>query len=206
VTSPDATAKFGTPVFYAAIGRAFVVMCWVVPSLAVIEFFDQRLDNELDYRLGIRPKEVSGLPGILFAPLVHNGWDHYLANSGPLIILGTFALAGGTRRFVNATWLIAVTSGLAVWIMTPEGYLVLGASGVVFGWLGLLFVRGLVDRTSWSFMVALVAGLLFGWQLYLLQPTDDSISWQGHLFGFIGGAVAAIVTRRPKPKPAPKPG
>ncbi len=205
MTSPDATAKFGTPVFYAAIGRAFVMMCWIVPALAAVELLDQRLGNALDHRLGIRPHEVSGLPGVLFAPFVHNGWDHYLANSAPLIILGTFALAGGSRRFAIATLLIVVTAGLAAWIMAPQGRLLLGASSVAFGWLGLLFVRGIVDRTLWSFMVALLAALLVGWRLYLPQAPDESVSWQGHLSGFIAGAVAAIATRRPKPKPAPKP-
>jgi membrane associated rhomboid family serine protease len=171
-------------------------MCAIVPFLAFVELVDQRLDGALDRHLGIRPHHVSGLDGILFAPFVHNGWDHLLANSSPLIILGTFALAAGTRRFLLSTWLIAVVSGFGVWFLTPSDYLVLGASGVAFGWLGLLFMRGLVERSWWHLAVALVAGLLYGWQLTLLVPTDDSISWQGHLFGFIGGVLAALLIRR----------
>jgi membrane associated rhomboid family serine protease len=197
VTYPDDAARFGTPAFYAALGRAFVVMCGVVPVLAFIEFIDHRLDGALDERLGIRPHQVSGLDGILFAPFVHNGWDHLLANSSPLIILGTFALSAGTTRFLAATWLIAISSGLGVWFLTPPNYLVLGASGIAFGWLGLIFMRGLVERSWWHLAVALMAGLLYGWQLALLMPTDEMISWQGHLFGFVGGVLAAIVTRRP---------
>ena len=188
--------RFGTPAFYASLGRAFVAMCAVVPVLALIELVDQRLDGALDAQLGIRPHHLSGLDGILFAPLVHNGWDHLLANSSPLIILGTFALAAGTKRFLAATWLIAVVSGLGVWFLTPPTYLVLGASGIAFGWLGLLFMRGVVERSWWHLAVALVAGLLYGWQLTLLLPTDESISWQGHLFGFAGGMLAAVFTRR----------
>jgi membrane associated rhomboid family serine protease len=202
VTLPDDSARFGTPAFYAALGRAFVVMCGVVPMLALVELIDQRYDGALDLRLGIRPKQASGLDGILFAPFVHSGWEHLLANSSPLIILGTFALAAGTKRFLVATWMIAVASGLAVWFLTPPNYLVLGASGIAFGWLGLIFMRGLVERSWWHLGVALIAGLLYGWQLALLLPTDESISWQGHLFGFVGGLLAAIVTRRPSARMA----
>jgi membrane associated rhomboid family serine protease len=136
VTLPaDDPARFGTQAFYAALGRAFVAMCAVVPVLALIELVDQRLDGALDSIAGIRPKRIWGLDGIFLAPLVHDGFPHLLANSAPLIILGTFVLAGGTRRFLLTTLLIAVTSGLGVWFLTPDNYLVLGASGVRAGWV-----------------------------------------------------------------------
>jgi membrane associated rhomboid family serine protease len=197
VTHPvDDSARFGTQAFYAALGRAFVAMCAVVPVLALIEVVDQRLDGALDSFAGIHPKRIWGLDGIFLAPLVHDGFPHLLANSAPLIILGTFVLAAGTRRFLLTTLLIAVTSGLAVWFLTPDNYLVLGASGVIFGWLGFLLMRGIVERSLWNLGVALVAGLLYGWQLVALLPSDQRVSWQGHLFGFIGGLIGAILFRR----------
>src|SRR5258705_13933808 len=99
----DDADRFGTPAFFAAIGRAFVVMCGVVPVLALIEFIDERIGERLDAFAGIRPHQIRGLAGVLFAPLVHNGFPHLLANSAPLILLGTFVLAAGARRFVWAT-------------------------------------------------------------------------------------------------------
>jgi membrane associated rhomboid family serine protease len=204
VTHPlDDPARFGTQAFYAALGRAFVAMCAVVPVLALIELLDQRLGGELDSFAGIHPKRIWGLDGIFLAPLVHDGFPHLLANSAPLIILGTFVLAAGTRRFLLTTLLIAVTSGLAVWFLTPANYLVLGASGVIFGWLGFLLMRGIVERSLWNLGVALVAGLLYGWQLVALLPGDQRVSWQGHLFGFIGGLLGAIVFRRRRVETAP---
>ena len=203
--SVDDPNRFGTQAFYASLGRAFVAMCMVVPVLAVIELIDQRLNGRLDAQLGIRPHQVSGLDGILFAPLVHSGWDHLLANSSPLILLGTFALAAGTKRFLVATWIIALVSGLGVWFLTPPNYLVVGASGVIFGWLGLLFMRGLVERSLWHLAVALIVGLLYGWQLVFLLPTDERISWQGHLCGFVGGMLAALLTRRRRDAPESDP-
>jgi membrane associated rhomboid family serine protease len=201
VTVDDDPSRFGTQAFYASLGRAFVMMCAAVPFLAVIEFIDQRLNGRLDAIAGIRPHMIRGLDGILLAPFVHSGWEHLLANSSPLILLGTFALAAGTRRFLLSTLIIALFSGLGVWFLTPPNYLVLGASGVIFGWLGLLFMRGIVERSLWHLAVALVVGLLYGWQLVLLLPTDQQISWQGHLFGFIGGLVAGIMVRRKREEP-----
>ena len=118
-------------------------------------------------------------------------------------------LAGGASRFIWSTLLIAVVSGLGVWAATPAGYLVVGASGIIFGWLGLLLMRGVVDRSLWNFAVVVIVGLLYGWHLSALFPTDLRISWQGHLFGFVGGLCAAILFRRPRPEesdpPAPVP-
>jgi len=197
VTVPaDDPSRFGTQAFYAALGRAFVAMCAVVPALALIELVDERTGGALDAVAGISPRRIWGLDGIFLAPFVHADFGHLLANSAPLIILGTFVLATGTRRFLIATLLIAVVSGVAVWLLTPENYLVLGASGVIFGWLGFLLMRGIVERSLWNLGVAVVAGVLYGWQLVALLPTDQRVSWQGHLFGFVGGLLAAILLRR----------
>lgn len=195
--------RFGTQAFYAALGRAFVVMCAVVvPVLAFIELVDLGLGGRLDLLAGIRPRQVSGLDGIVFAPLVHDGWQHLMTNSTPLILLGTFVLAAGTRRFLLGTLVIVIFSGFGVWLLTPPNVLVIGASGVVFGWLGLLLMRGIVERSLWNIAVAMVAGLLYGWQLVALLPTTERISWQGHLFGFVGGLVAAVALRRAARPPA----
>jgi membrane associated rhomboid family serine protease len=194
----DDEARFGTQAFYAALGRAFVVMCAVVPVLAAIEVVNERLGGKLDLYAGIRPHHLSGLRGVILAPLVHAGFSHLVANSAPLILLGTFVLAAGTRRFLLATAVIVVASGLGVWFLTPPTYVVVGASGVIFGWLGFLLMRGIVERSLWNFAVAAIVGLLYGWHLFLLLPTDQQISWQGHLFGFLGGVVAAILFRQPR--------
>jgi membrane associated rhomboid family serine protease len=195
MTDDDAT-RFGTVAFYAALGRAFVVMCAVVPVLAAIELLDRMTGGELDRLFGIRPGAVSGIDGIFLAPLVHADFDHLVSNAAPLVLLGTFVLASGVRRFVFSTLLIAVVSGVGVWLATPPNYLVVGASGIIFGWLGLLLVRGIVEHSPWNLGVTVIVGLLYGWQVFALFPTDQRISWQGHLFGFIGGAVAAVVFRR----------
>jgi membrane associated rhomboid family serine protease len=195
----DAT-RFGTDAFYAAIGRAFVAMCAFVPVLFLIELVDMQLDNRLDHAGGIRSWYVTGLDGIVFAPLLHGGFTHLVHNSVPLILMGTFVLAAGGRRFLWSTALIAVVSGLGVWFLSAPGTVTIGASGVVFGYLGVLLMRGLVERSWWNIAVGLLIGLVYGWMLIGVLPMDERISWQGHLFGFIGGLIAAVLFRRRSPR------
>jgi membrane associated rhomboid family serine protease len=188
--------RFGTEAFYAAIGRAFVAMCAVVPVLFLIEALDVGLGYDLDLAGGIIPRRVEGLDGVFFSPFLHGDFDHLYSNSVPLILLGTFVLAAGTRRFVWSTVVIVLVSGLGVWFTGSPDTVVVGASGVIFGYLGVLLTRGLVERSWWNFGVVLLVGLLYGWQLFGILPTDERISWQGHLFGLVGGVAAAIAFRR----------
>ncbi len=199
VEFPDAqsdASRFGTEAFYASIGRAFVAMCAFVPILFVIELVDMQLDGRLDQTGGIEPRSPAGLDGIIFAPLLHGDYAHLVGNSIPLILMGTFVLAAGGSRFLASTVLIALVSGIGVWFFGQPGSVTVGASGVIFGYLGVLLMRGLVEHSWWNIAVGLLIALLYGWQLIGVLPMDERISWQAHLFGFIGGLVAAIAFRR----------
>jgi membrane associated rhomboid family serine protease len=192
----QAAMTFGTEEFYSSLGRAFVAMCAAVPVLFVIEAVDVGLDANLDVAGGIMPHRIDGLDGIIFSPFLHAGWDHLYSNSVPLILLGTFVLAAGARRFLWSTLVIMLVGGLGVWFVGDPGSVVVGASGVIFGYLGLLVMRGLVERSWWNLCVAIFIGLLYWWQLYNVLPTDQPISWQGHMLGLAGGMLAAVLFRR----------
>ena len=188
--------RFGTVPFYAALGRAFVAMCAVIPVLFVIELIDIATGHWLDQAGGIRPRELGGLDGVVFAPLLHANFTHLYGNSVPLLVTGTFVLATGVKRFLLVTATVVLFSGLGDWLVGPANTVAIGASGVVFGYLGFLLVRGIVERNWWSIAVSVLIGILFGWTLGGILPTDQRISWQAHLFGLIGGVVAAILFRR----------
>ncbi|HYN95104.1 MAG TPA: rhomboid family intramembrane serine protease [Pilimelia sp.] len=192
----DESARFGTEAFYAALGRAFVAMCAAVPFLFAVELLDAWAGAYFDGLAGIRPRRIDGLDGVLFAPFLHVDIEHLYSNSIPLILLGTFVLAAGARRFLWSTGVIMLASGLGVWFTGSPGTVVVGASGVIFGYLGILLARGIVERSWWNLGVGLLIGLLYGWQLIGILPTDPRVSWQGHLFGFLGGLVAAVLFRR----------
>jgi membrane associated rhomboid family serine protease len=198
--------EFGTVPFYASLGRAFVVMCVVILGLFGIEAIDQLTHHRLDADGAIVTRTFSGLDGIIFAPFLHQSWAHLYGNSVPLLLTGTFVLAGGTRRFVGVTILVALTSGLSAWLFGGQtGSLTIGASGVIFGYLGYLVMRGLVEHTWWTIGVAVLVGLLYGAAISGVVPGDPRISWQGHLGGLIGGLIAALMFRKRRVRPGPLP-
>jgi membrane associated rhomboid family serine protease len=198
--------RFGTVAFYAALGRAFVIMCAVIPVLFAIELLDRGTNHQLDVDAGIIPHRLDGLDGVLFAPFLHANFNHLYSNSVPLLLTGTFVLATGARRFIGVTVLVALFSGLGVWFTGEPDTVVIGASGVIFGYVGFLLVRGIVERSWWGIGVGLLIGLLYGAQLVNVLPTDARFSWQAHLFGLIGGIVAAIVFHRRRSVVAGEPG
>jgi len=196
--------RFGTETFYAAIGRAFMAMCAFVPVLWLIELINWATADTLASDGGIRSRDITGLDGVVLAPFLHASFAHVAANSVPLLLLGTFVLAGQFKRFLVITAFIAVISGMSVWLFGPANTVTVGASGVIFGYLGYLLVRGIVERRWWSLGVSLLVGLLYGWQLTGVLPGDPHVSWQGHLGGFLAGVVAAILFRQRRPRKAKK--
>jgi membrane associated rhomboid family serine protease len=196
----EPATRFGTEQFYAALGRAFVAMCAVVPVLFLVEGIDVWARLGLDVAGGIIPRHLDGIDGVFFSPFLHAGWDHLYGNSVPLILLGTFVLAAGWRRFLWSTLLIMLVTGFGVWFIGDPNSVVVGASGVIFGYLGLLVARGLVERSWWNLGVAALVGLLYWYQLYNVLPTDGPVSWQGHLIGLVAGVLAAIVFRSRRPR------
>jgi membrane associated rhomboid family serine protease len=178
-------------------GAAFVAMAGLLALLWVIEGLDQASGNALD-TYGIEPRTDDGLLHIATAPLLHVGWDHVASNSLPFLILGFLVLLDGWVRWVGATVGSVVGSGLLVWLVSPPGSLTLGASGVVFGWLTYVLLRGFFSRSAGQIALAIGIFLLYGGILWGVLPGAVGVSWQGHLGGAIGGALAAWwLHRRP---------
>src|ERR1041385_1263524 len=109
-------------------------MCAVIPVLFLIEAIDQLSGHALDRDGGIVSGELSGLDGVIFSPLLHANFNHLYGNAIPLLITGTFVLAGGAMRFLKITALVALFAGVGVWLVVPRGTITIGASGVIFGY------------------------------------------------------------------------
>ncbi len=151
---------------------------------------------------GIRPRELDGLWGILCAPLLHGGFGHLAANTVPFLVLGWFVLAGRKGDFFLVSAIVIVLGGAGVWLMAPAESVHIGASGLIFGYLGFLLSRGLFERSLGSILIAVVVGLLYGGLVFGVLPGEPGVSWQGHLFGFVGGAIAAKLLAGTKPQDA----
>ncbi|MFZ3454168.1 rhomboid family intramembrane serine protease [Arthrobacter sp. 7Tela_A1] len=143
--------------------------------------------------LGILPRQLEGLDGILFAPLLHAGTGHLISNSLPLLAFAFLVLLEGLRRFAAVTAICWLASGIGVWLF--GGGLTIGVSGVVFGLFAYLIVRGFYNRSLPQILIAGVLFLVYGSILWGVLPTAAGVSWQSHLFGAAGGVLAAIVLR-----------
>lgn len=196
---PPETARPAPP-DAAALLRPFVVVVAVVGVMWAIEIIDWLPSVDLD-RWGIRPRQVGGLTGIVASPFLHADFTHLLGNTIPFLVLGCIIAASGVQRFVQVSVIVAIIAGIGTWLIGPSHTIHIGASGMVFGYLGYLVARGAFERKVGSMLVSLAVLLLYGSLLWGLLPRPG-ISWQGHLFGLVGGVVAAWVIHRPAPPAA----
>lgn len=172
--------------------------------LYLIELVDTILNDRIE-KLGILPREATGLIGIPLAPFIHGNWGHLFANTIPFIVLGGLVIVSSNReRFVGVSGIIAIVAGFGTWIFGSAGYHI-GASSLIFGYLGFLLWRAWLGRSFVWTIIALLSGFLYGGLIITLVKTQTGISWTGHAFGLIGGIVAAFVfTPKPKPEALPE--
>ena len=154
------------------------------------EVVDLALGGDLD-AYGIEPREPDGLIGVVAAPFLHGGFAHLVGNTVPLVVLGAVIALGGALRLLAVTAIVGLVSGLGTWLVAPAGTVHIGASGIVFGFATYLMARGLYSRRMAQLAVGVVVLALWGATLLRGLVPDAGVSWQGHLFGAIGGVVAA---------------
>ncbi|SDN00765.1 Membrane associated serine protease, rhomboid family [Allokutzneria albata] len=175
--------------------QAAIAIVGFVAALYLIELIDVITNGALDAG-GITPRELSGLTGIIWAPALHFGWDHLAANTLPVLVLGFLTMAGGIGQFVAVTATIWLVGGIGVWLIAPEGTIHAGASILIFGWLTFLLLRGFLTRRFLQIALAVVLFFLYGSALWGILPGQPGVSWQGHLFGAVGGVLAAWLVAR----------
>ena len=173
---------------------SLVALIWLVELVDWII-----LNGSLD-AFGVRPRTVDGLRGIFFMPFLHRGFGHLLANTIPIIVLGWLVMI---RRTVDIFLVAAVTilvSGLGVWLFGGSNSVHVGASGLIFGFFGFLLARAYFERSLVAIALAIAVFLLYGGIIWGVLPGRNGVSWQGHLFGFIGGILAAyLLSARRRP-------
>ena len=150
------------------------------------------------FGFGVHPRTVFGLLGILFAPFLHASFAHLIANTIPLAILGFFVMLRRKRDLAYVSASAALVGGLGTWLIAPSNTVHAGASVLVFGYLGYLLSRGIFERRFWPIVGSIVVFFLYGGALFGVLPGEMGISWQGHLFGLLGGILAARLMKQPK--------
>ena len=174
---------------------AVMIMGALLALMWLLEGVDQVSGHALD-ALGIRTRDAADLWSILTAPFIHFGWGHLEANSLPFFFLGVVVLLGGLWRWLTATVIPTITSGLSAWLLSAPHTVTAGASGLIFGWLTYVLARGIFSRDWRHIVLGLVVLAVYGGVLLGVVPQADGISWQGHLGGAVGGVLAAWAVER----------
>ena len=173
----------------------FVVVAAMAGLMWVLEIIDQIAGGDLD-GWGIRPHDPDRLIGIVTAPFLHAGFGHLIGNTVPFLALGFAVALNGAARVLLVTGIVMFVGGLGVWLVASENSVHIGASGVVFGYAAYLVTRGAFNRSVGELAMGAVVVAIWGSALLSGLVPRDGISWQGHLFGGLGGLVAAAVLRR----------
>jgi membrane associated rhomboid family serine protease len=169
----------------------FPVVLWAVHLLSLL------LNEDLS-KLGLLPRNLVGLLGILTSPLIHADFSHLISNTIPLIILGWIIFSFYPRLSYLLFVFIYLLTGLLVWIFARQVFHI-GASGIVYGFVSFLFFSGIFRRDNTSIALALVITFLYGGLVWGMIPGWEGISWESHLFGAITGLIAAYLFRKIDP-------
>ena len=173
-----------------------VILGGLLASFVLIELVDQVVfQGRLD-AWGVRPREIAGLVGILLAPFLHGGFAHLLANALPFAVLGWLIVARDIRDFFLVSLVVLVTGGLGTWAIGAPGSVHVGSSGLIFGYFAFLLTAGWFERRIGPVIVSVLVFLSYGGLLFGLLPGTPGVSWPMHLFGFVGGVIAARLLAR----------
>ena len=190
MASPAAPSRADSPVV-----RGLALVAGMAAVMWVVEVADQIAHGRLD-SYGIEPRDVDGLDGVVFAPFLHAGFDHLIGNTIPFVLLGFAIALGGVARVAIVTVVVALVGGLGTWLVAPANTVHIGASGIVFGYAAYLVARGVYSRSAMQIGLGVVVLAMWGTTLLRGLVPEDGISWQGHLFGAIGGVLAARLLHR----------
>ena len=145
--------------------------------------------------LGVRPRELAGLAGILFAPLLHGGFEHLLANTPPLLVLGTTMLYLYPNSVPKVLPAVYLGPGIAVWLFGGQGSVHVGASGLVYGLASYIFVAGVIRRDRRAIAASLLVSFMYGALIWGVLPIQFGVSWETHLAAALIGVLLAITLR-----------
>ena len=171
----------------------FLVLCFTL-ILWLIEIVKYVSGLDL-YKFGVHPQDLTGLIGIVTAPLIHASFEHLISNTPALIILGTALVYGYPRScwmVIAIVWLLAE---LGVWFTARPVYH-FGASGLTYGVMAFIFVIGILRRDRLAITLSLLVFFLYGTMIWGIFPHQAGVSFETHLWGGGLGALCAILFRK----------
>ncbi len=176
---------------------AILTVAGMLAAMWVFEILDSFvLLGRLDQQYGLRAWDLQGPWTVFTAPFMHGNLEHLIGNSLPFLVLGALVAFSGLGRFLLTTLIIILVSGVGVWLFSSPLSLTVGASGLVFGYFGYTVLRGIVERKTIDIVIMICVILFYGTMIWGVLPQYPGVSWQAHLFGFVGGMLAAYLLPR----------
>lgn len=175
---------------------AFIPLLWVI-LLWMVFLWGRLGENEGFYWLGISPRTLRGVVGVVLAPLIHSGASHALANTVPILLLGTLLFRFYPSRAVMVVLLGWFLGGALVWLLARPSYHV-GASGVIYAMAAYIVTAGLLGGQRSLAAISLLVVFLYGSMVWGVLPQAGSVSWESHAVGAAVGLFTALAQRRHK--------
>ncbi|MEM7591494.1 MAG: rhomboid family intramembrane serine protease [Cyanobacteria bacterium P01_A01_bin.83] len=192
------SSYYRKPVKQSTVLKEFKILIVSIAIMWMVEILDFFVfQGGLD-SYGVQPQNVIGLRGIIFAPFLHGGFGHLMANTIPFLTLGWLTMIQETSDFYIASIVSALVGGIGVWIFGAPNSVHIGASILIYGYLGFLLLRGYFQKNFPSIALSIFVAIAYGSFIWGVFPNQIGVSWQGHLFGFIGGAIAAKMVAQEK--------
>jgi membrane associated rhomboid family serine protease len=170
----------------------FIALLWIISTIEYVL-------GVSFHQLGVYPRTLKGLPGILLTPFIHSDFKHLFSNSVPLLVLGAGIIYFYRSISYKVFVIIWIATGICLWVGGRPSFHI-GASGVVYGLASFLFFSGAIRRDSRLAAISLIVVFLYGGMIWGVLPIWQNISWEGHLFGGISGFACAIGYRHHGPK------
>ncbi len=182
-------AKLIESIFYPLI---FLIIIWGIKIVEIVSGINLGV-------LGIYPRHIAGLPGIIFSPLIHGNLSHLFSNSGPVLVLGSavfYFYRPVAFRVLILSWII---TGIVVWLAGRDAFHI-GASGLIYAIASFLFFSGFIRKSIELIAISFIVVFLYGGMLWGIFPLREGISWETHLIGAIAGFVLAVFYKRHGPQ------
>jgi membrane associated rhomboid family serine protease len=177
--------------------KSLIVPCLFIAVIWIIKLSETVFEFSLQ-SYGIRPGSLSGLIGVLTSPLVHADYDHLLANTFPILLLGTGISYFYKNSFIKVFLIVYLLGGLLVWLFGRSANHI-GASGLIYGFVAFLFFSGVIRRDIRAIALSLIVTFLYGSLIWGVLPLDQKISWESHLFGAVTGIICAFLFMKTDP-------
>lgn len=185
------SSYYRKPLKQKTVLKEFKILLIAITIFWVVEIVDFLVFNGSLDQYGIQPHSIIGLRGIVFAPFLHGGFPHLIANTIPFLTLGWLTMLQAIKDFFVASIMSALIGGAGVWLFGSPQSVHIGASILIYGYLGFLLLRGYFQKNFPSIALSIFVAIAYGGFIWGVFPSQMGVSWQGHLFGFIGGAIAA---------------